>query len=125
LVTKRVRYPDESAASPRVLYVMYNRMRFEWDAKKDQSNQKKHAGIDFETASRVFADPSLVLRKDRVIGGERRWHAIGAVRKAVLLVVHVYREEKEDANGEEVIRIISARETDPQERRIYLEQAPH
>jgi uncharacterized protein (DUF4415 family) len=36
--------------------------------------QKKHAGIDFETASRVFADPSLMLRRDRVIDGEQRWH---------------------------------------------------
>ncbi len=102
---------------------MYNSVRFEWDAAKDRSNQKKHAGIDFETASRVFADPSLVLRKDRVIEGEQRWHGIGAVRKAVLLVVHVYREENQ--NGEEVIRIISAREADPRERRVYLEQAPY
>jgi uncharacterized DUF497 family protein len=101
---------------------MYNRMRFEWDAKKNQSNRKKHAGIDFETASRVFADPRLMLRKDRVIGDEQRWHGIGAVLDAVLLVVHVYREE--DPNGEEVIRIVSAREADPRERRIYLEQAP-
>ena len=51
---------------------MYNSMRFEWDAGKSRSNQKKHAGIDFETASRVFADPSLMLRKDRVIDGEQR-----------------------------------------------------
>ena len=106
-----------------VLYVMYNTVRFEWDADKNQSNQKKHAGIDFETASRVFADPNLMLRKDRVVDGEQRWHGIGAVRKALLLVVHVYREEK--SNGEEVIRIISAREADPSERRIYLEQAPY
>ena len=109
-------------ASVRVLYVMYNSMRFEWDAGKNRSNQKRHAEIDFETASRVFADPSLLLRKDRVIDGEQRWHGIGAVRKAVLLVVHVYREE--NPNGEEVIRIISGREADPRERRIYLEQAP-
>jgi uncharacterized DUF497 family protein len=101
---------------------MYNRVRFEWDDEKNRSNQKKHAGIDFETASRVFADSGLVLRKDRVIDGEQRWHGIGAVRKAVLLVVHVYCEE--NPNGEEVIRIISAREADPHERRIYLEQAP-
>ena len=66
---------------------------------------------------------SLMLRKDRVVDGEQRWHGIGAVRKAVLLVVHVYREE--NPNGEEVIRIISAREADPRERRIYLEQASH
>ena len=93
------------------------------DADKNQSNQKKHAGIDFETASRVFADPNLMLRKDRVVDGEQRWHGIGAVRKALLLVVHVYREEK--SNGEEAIRIISAREADPSERRIYLEQTPY
>jgi uncharacterized DUF497 family protein len=102
---------------------VYNSVRFEWDAEKARSNRKKHAGIDFETASRVFADPNLVLRQDRVVDSEQRWHAIGAVRKAVLLVVHVYREE--ESNGEEVIRIISAREANPRERRIYLEQAPY
>src|SRR5271165_6128456 len=102
-----------------VLYVVYNSMRFEWDAEKNRSNQKKHAGIDFETASRVFADPRLMLRKDRLVDGEQRWHGIGAVRKAVLLVVHAYREE--DPNGEEVIRIISAREADSRERRVHLE----
>ena len=112
---------DSCPPSARMLYVMYNSMRFEWDAVKNRSNLKKHAGIDFETASRVFADPSLMLRKDRVIDGEQRWQGIGAVRKAVLLVVHVYLEE--NPNGEEVIRIISAREADPRERRIYLEQA--
>jgi len=69
-----------------------------------------------------FADPNLLLRKDRVVDGEQRWHAIGAVFKAVLLVAHVYREENE--NAEEIIRIISAREADPRERRIYLEQTP-
>jgi uncharacterized protein len=100
---------------------MYNSVVFEWDAEKDRSNQKKHAGIDFETASRVFGDPGLMLRKDRVVDGEQRWHGIGAVRKAVLLVVHVYREE--NPNGEEIICIISAREANPDERRIYLEQA--
>jgi uncharacterized DUF497 family protein len=100
---------------------MYNSMRFEWDAGENRSNQKKHAGIDFETASRVFADPNLILRKDDVVDGEQRWHGIGVVRKAVLPVVHLYREE--NSNGEEVIRIIPAREADPRERRIYLEQA--
>jgi uncharacterized DUF497 family protein len=100
---------------------MYNAMLFEWDAEKNRTNQRKHAGVDFETASRVFADPDLILRKDRVIDGEQRWHAIGGVRRAVLLVVHVYMEE--EPNGEETIRIISAREANPRERRIYLEQA--
>jgi uncharacterized DUF497 family protein len=52
--------------------------------------------------------------------GEGRWHAIGAVWKTVLLVVHVYVEENPD--GEEIIRIISAREADPRERSVYIEQ---
>lgn len=112
---------DWALRSRVVLYVMYNAMHFEWDAEKNRTNQTKHSGVDFETASRVFADPDLMLRKDRVIDGEQRWHAIGGVRKAVLLVVHVYLEE--ESTGEETIRIISARQANPRERRIYLEQA--
>lgn len=52
-------------------------MRFEWNEAKNLSNQKKH-GIGFEAASRVFADPNLLLRKDRVVEGEQRW---GSSRK--------------------------------------------
>lgn len=48
------------------------------------------------------------------------WHAIVAVSTALLVVVHVYRED--DANGEEIIRIISAREANQRERRIYIQQ---
>lgn len=60
-------------------------MLFEWDAEKNRTNQTKHSGLDFETASRVFADPELILRKDRVIDGEQRWHAIGRVREAIIV----------------------------------------
>ncbi|MCC6587382.1 MAG: BrnT family toxin [Bryobacterales bacterium] len=96
-------------------------MRFEWDAAKDRANQAKHDGLDFETAARVFDDPEMLLLKDRVVAGEQRWHAIGAVMSAVVLVVHVYRED--DENGEERIRIISAREASKRERGIYFQQA--
>ncbi len=99
---------------------MYNAMFFEWDAEKNRSNQKKHSGVDFETASRVFADPNLIIRKDRATDGEQRWHAFGGISNTLLLVVHVYIEES--PNGEERIRTISAREANPHERRIYLEQ---
>jgi uncharacterized protein len=92
-------------------------MRFEWDA----ANHSRHGGIAFSTAAFVFDDPAVLFRKDRVADGEQRWHAIGAAEKAVLLVVHVYREENE--NGEEIIRIISAREANQRERRIYIQQA--
>jgi len=100
---------------------MYHGMRFEWDEHTNDLNRRKHAGIDFELAARVFADPFLMLRKDRVVEGEQRWHAIGAVQRAVLLVVHVYVQEKDD--DEETIRDITARTADARERRCYLEQA--
>jgi len=97
-------------------------MRFEWDSEKNRINQRKHGGVAFETAALVFDDPNAVFRKDRIVAGEQRWHAIGAVERAVLLVVHIYR--KEDENGEEeTIRIVSAREADRRERRIYIQQA--
>ena len=95
-------------------------MRFEWGGEKDAANRRKH-GLAFANAALVLDDPSVVFRKDRIAEGEQRWHAIGAVQKAVLLVVHVYRKEEE--NGEEVIRIISAREANKRERRIYIQQA--
>ena len=97
-------------------------MRFEWDSEKNRINQHKHGGIAFESAALVFDDPHVVFRKDRIVTGEQRWHAIGAAEGAVLLVVHVSRME--NGNGEEeIIRIISAREADKRERRIYIQQA--
>ena len=102
-------------------YTICITMRFEWDSKRNRINQTRHNGLDFETAARVFDDPHVVLMQDRIIEGERRWHAIGAVSAALLLVVHVYRED--DVNDEEIIRIISAREANQSERRIYIQQA--
>jgi uncharacterized DUF497 family protein len=97
-------------------------MRFEWDSEKNRINQLKHAGLGFESAALVFDDPYVIFRKDRIVSGEQRWHAIGAAEGAVLLVVHVYRME--NGNGEEeTIRIISAREANQRERRIYIQQA--
>jgi uncharacterized DUF497 family protein len=69
-----------------------------------------------------FNDPQIVFRKDRIVTGEQPWHAIGAAEGAVLLVVHVYRMENEHGE-EESIRIISAREANKRERRIYIQQA--
>jgi uncharacterized DUF497 family protein len=80
------------------------------------------------TASRSKRRPlfsSILLRsfrKDRIAEGEQRWHAIGSVLGAVLLVVHVYRLKDTD-DEEENIRIIAACEANKRERRIYLHQA--
>ena len=89
-------------------------MRFEWDDWKNESNRKKH-GISFETATEVFYDPSFLQTEDRIVDGELRWHTIGHVAGFyLLLVVHTLVED-----GEEVIRIISAREATVHERGKY------
>ena len=99
-------------------------MRYEWDAEKNRLNQKKH-GISFEVAALIFEDENCLIRLDRAdTTGEQRWHAIGAVRPrsgttVVLFVVHVYREE---IDGKEITRIISARRADKNEVRRYQEQ---
>jgi len=90
-------------------------VRFEWDASKDRRNIAKH-GVGFEEARRVFSDPHVIVRQDRVIEGEERLHAIGNVTR-VLLVVHTVREEGLGA----IIRLISARKATPAERELYEE----
>jgi uncharacterized DUF497 family protein len=89
---------------------------------KNRINQQKHGGLAFETAALVFNDPLPLFRKDRIVEGEQRWQAIGSAVGAVLLVVHLYRLE-DTHDEEENIRIISAREANKRERRIYLQQA--
>lgn len=99
-------------------------VRYEWDERKNRQNQRKH-GISFELAALAFEDPRCLLAFDREDeSGELRWHAIGAISLepgvgAVLVVAHVYRE---DRDGEEIIRIISARAAETSEIRRYQEQ---
>lgn len=100
-------------------------MRYEWDERKNRANRRKHAGISFEAATLVFQDPRCLIAPDRADEtGERRWLAIGMAQiepntPAVLFVVHTYRE---DHDGEEIIRIVSARKAEKHERRRYQEQ---
>ncbi len=85
---------------------------------KDTSNIRKH-GVSFETALRVFADPLLRTEPERVDRGEERWHTIGrADGHLVLLVIHTVTDVVGD-QPVEIIRIISARQLDPKERRQY------
>jgi len=100
-------------------------MRYEWDEPKNRENQRKH-GVNFELATRVFEDERCLVNIDRVDeAGEQRYHALGAVGTElgsvlILLVAHVYREE--DRDGEEIVRIISARRAGKNDVRRYQEQ---
>ena len=54
--------------------MIYN---FEWDNKKNKSNQKKH-GVSFEQATTVFQDPrALTLFDDEHSITEERWVTLG------------------------------------------------
>ncbi|WP_099143080.1 BrnT family toxin [Xenorhabdus kozodoii] len=88
---------------------------FEWDSVKAETNFRKH-GIRFEEAALVFDDPFHLSVKDRFENGEYRWQTIGTVKGyVVVLVAHTIRFE----DGTEIIRIISARKAERNERKRY------
>jgi len=88
-------------------------MRFEWDEDKNRRNLLKH-DVRFETAALVFDDPYILTERDLSAEGEERWKTLGSVAPGVVLfVVHTWFER----DGEEVIRIISARSAESRERK--------
>ena len=96
--------------------------RFEWDPVKAAINLRKHA-IGFDIALRVFADPFALTEQVRIAGGEQRWQTLGIVEgHLLLLVAHTIRDDEEDGQPIEIIRIISARAADRKERRRYEQE---
>ncbi len=89
-------------------------MPFEWDVSKARSNFKKH-GVRFSETLPVFEDDyAITIPDDSSDPGESRFVSIGTGAKGrVLVVAYCYRKRK--------IRIISARDAEPQERREYEE----
>jgi uncharacterized DUF497 family protein len=85
---------------------------YEWDPEKDRINREKH-GVSFAEASTVFLDPlHVTVLDDRHSIGEFRFRTIGRTATNRLVVVaHTDREER--------MRIITAREATPRERRHY------
>lgn len=90
-------------------------MRFEWNEAKNRQNLATHR-ISFETATLVFDDPHALSYQDRFVDDEDRWQTFGMVGGIVLMVANIFWEEED---GEEVIRIISARRANAHERNIY------
>lgn len=85
---------------------------FEWDAKKAQSNVRKH-GVTFEEGSTAFGDPlSLLMRDPDHSLDEERYIVLGySSRRRLLVVAFVERPPR--------TRLISARKATPRERRLY------
>ena len=83
-------------------------MLYEWDDEKNEINKKKHDGISFEFAVRVFLDDKRIEKYDSKHSTdlEDRWDVIGMVED-VLFVVYTERTDR--------IRIISARKATKEE----------
>ena len=87
-------------------------VEFEWDAGKAASNLSKH-GIGFAEAMTVFNDALEVMIPDPAHpDAELRFVSIGVSESGRLLVV-AYTER------DQRIRIVSARQATPRERRLY------
>jgi len=91
-------------------------LKFEWSEDKNRLNIQNHQ-LDFEEAKEVFDDPLHISRLDfRFDYFEERWITLGLTNKQKILVVaNLFFDE----NGEEIIRIISARKANPKERKFY------
>jgi uncharacterized DUF497 family protein len=89
-------------------------LHFEWDEKKNVSNRRKH-GVSFEEARTAFLDDNARVIPDTDHSeSEERFVLIGlSVSLRVLVVCHCYRQ------GDEVIRIVSARKADRDETKQY------
>ena len=84
---------------------------FEWDENKARHNLRKH-GVGFAAALAVFEDPRRIERVDhRREYGEDRIQVIGVSAGRVLFVVYTRRGD--------VIRLISARRANRDERKAY------
>ena len=90
-------------------------LRFEWDPEKDTANLKKHK-VSFQEASTAFLDENGLLIEDPDHSeAEDRFVLLGLSSSLrLLLVCHCYRA------GGGVIRLISARKADRQERQEYI-----
>jgi len=90
-------------------------LRFEWDPRKDSSNQRKH-GVSFPEAKTVFEDnfARLIPDPDHSEGEERCILMGMSEKQRLLLVGHCERPG-------EIIRIFSAREANRLERKQYEE----
>ena len=88
-------------------------MTYEWDNEKNEYNKKKHDGISFEFAVRVFLDSKRIEKYDynHSTDTEERWDVIGRVED-ILFVVYTERNDR--------TRIISARKATKTEADYYV-----
>jgi uncharacterized DUF497 family protein len=89
-------------------------LRFDWDDSKNAQNKRKH-GISFEEAQTVFFDEQALLIADPDHSEHEERFVLLGLSSALrtLVVCYCYRK------AGELIRLISARRADRQERLLY------
>jgi uncharacterized DUF497 family protein len=89
-------------------------MEFEWNSEKATENIQKH-GVTFQEAATVFGDPLAITFDDPDHStSEDRHITFGlSLQKRLIVVSHTERGDR--------TRIISARQMDRKERKIYEE----
>jgi uncharacterized protein len=108
---------ERSILTPRrgaIYSVVMKYIRFQWDERKGLVNQRKH-GVSFDEAQSAFFDPlARVMADPENSEAEDRFLLLGMSRRLrILIVCHCYRE------GDEVIRIFSARRATSKEAAQY------
>jgi uncharacterized DUF497 family protein len=91
---------------------MHTLQDYEWDTNKAAANLRKH-GVDFADAATVFLDECAIRVRDQISSlDEDRFVILGmSVPGDLLVVVYTWRGDR--------IRIISARQATPRERKSY------
>jgi uncharacterized protein len=92
-------------------------MIFEWDENK-RLKTLRDRGIDFVDMAKIWNDSNRQERVDRRFNyREKRIQTIGTFVFDIFFIVYTERGYE---NGEEIIRIISARRANKKERDLYL-----
>ncbi|MBV5278615.1 MAG: BrnT family toxin [Campylobacteraceae bacterium] len=91
-------------------------LKVEWSEAKNILNIQKHS-VSFEEAKEVFEDALHISKLDhRFDYFEERWITLGCSKhQKILVVANMFFDE----NGDEIIRIISARKANQKERTFY------
>jgi uncharacterized protein len=88
---------------------------FQWDDGNSGKNWKLHHVADSECEQLFFNKPLMLIIDEKHSQLENRWYALGKTdAQRLLLIVFTIRKN--------VIRVISARDMNNKERKIYCEK---
>jgi len=89
---------------------------FEWDEGNSLKNQVKHQVSKVECEQVFFNEPLIIFKNFKHSQEEKRWFLLGNTDlQRLLFIVFTIRNN--------LIRVISARDMNKKERKIYYEQA--